>query len=505
MAVFIPLYFVIHALFLTRFPFMHSDESWLSGLTRAMMHTGPGATEPFFDLLPRYPHAIKILFHSLQMPLIASLDYNLFAVRLLSLLGSCLALFLFYRMLLKITDRPTFSMLMTVLLSVDIQFIYASHFARQEIWMVVALLAGFYWIVHRQEQWRVRDDLIVGTIIGLSIGFHPNSFIVALAMGAVYVVQIIRRQFLFRHLLIVIGTTILWAALFVGLSYAMDPQFIPHYLTYGDNLGATQSGWLKVIQFPKFYARLWNRHSVTYYLPDIRLQLIMFTLAIIGSLIVGIRRKLAIPSLLILALAAIQLGILLIGRYGQPSIVLIFPLGYLLIACLLHRLWPRTGQGITMALCALMIVISTAHILPQLRYDYVDYQKQIQAHIPSDANVLANLNAEYAFDHGKLYDYRNLDYLDETGTAFADYIGQRDIQYIIYPDEMDVIYAQRPVYNVMYGNVYPYYEDMQDFLHTHCEVAARIPTLYAMRIASRMDERPWYVTLYRVLDEVSDD
>ena len=78
-------YFFINILFLTKYPFMHSDESWLSGLSRTMMYDGLGSTEYFFDLVPRYPHAIKIIFHILQIVFIKLFGYSLFSVRLLSL------------------------------------------------------------------------------------------------------------------------------------------------------------------------------------------------------------------------------------------------------------------------------------------------------------------------------------------------------------------------------------------------------------------------------------
>ncbi len=66
------LFFLFGILTLTRYPFVHSDESWLAGLTRAMMEEGsPAVTEPFFDLKPRWPHGIKILFHLLQTPILA--------------------------------------------------------------------------------------------------------------------------------------------------------------------------------------------------------------------------------------------------------------------------------------------------------------------------------------------------------------------------------------------------------------------------------------------------
>ena len=76
------LFFLFGILTLTRYPFVHSDESWLAGLTRAMMEEGsPAVTEPFFDLKPRWPHAIKILFHLLQTPVIAGCGYSMGRLR----------------------------------------------------------------------------------------------------------------------------------------------------------------------------------------------------------------------------------------------------------------------------------------------------------------------------------------------------------------------------------------------------------------------------------------
>jgi hypothetical protein len=92
------LFFLLNLLFLTKYPFVHSDESWLAGLTRNMMQSHSFAvTEPFFNLKIRYPHAIKLLFHLLQMPLLSLFGYRIVSVRLLSLLAGSTGLFLFYR------------------------------------------------------------------------------------------------------------------------------------------------------------------------------------------------------------------------------------------------------------------------------------------------------------------------------------------------------------------------------------------------------------------------
>ena len=62
------IYFLVNLSFLTHFPFIHSDESWLSGLSRNILETKNfSSTETFFDLYLRNPHAIKIIFHSIQI------------------------------------------------------------------------------------------------------------------------------------------------------------------------------------------------------------------------------------------------------------------------------------------------------------------------------------------------------------------------------------------------------------------------------------------------------
>ena len=63
--IYLIIWFVINLLFLTQFPFVHTDEPWLSGLSRSILENdSPTVTEDFFDLYERHPHALKILFHT---------------------------------------------------------------------------------------------------------------------------------------------------------------------------------------------------------------------------------------------------------------------------------------------------------------------------------------------------------------------------------------------------------------------------------------------------------
>lgn len=135
---------------------------------------------------------------------------------------------------------------------------------------------------------------------------------------------------------------------------------------------------------------------------------------------------------------------------------------------------------------------------PYLNSDYKDYETEISEYVSKDSKTLANLNTEFFFESGNLIDYRNLDYLYEKEISFSEYIIERNIEYIIYPEEMDFIYERRPVWNIVYGNVYPYYDDMNEFLIKECELVHEFYSPYAMRISRYSNEKDWSVKIYKV-------
>ena len=494
---YIVFWFALNLFFLTRFPLMHSDESWLSGLSRSMMGGGLGAQEYFFDLLPRYPHAIKSVYHLLQMMFISVFGYRLFAVRLLSLVSGVLCLYAFYGLSKQFFEKP-FSLLAVAALSLNIQFLYTAHFARQEIIILSALVFSLYYFAKHRENWRLKNDLILGVVIGLSVGIHPSSFIVALAVGAVYLYDILFCiNIKVKNLAWLVGMVAVFAGAFVALSYRFTPHFISNYLKYGDDLGTTRNFTAKVFEFPKFYQRLYAGTSVTYYLPNIKPYLILFGAGGMGALGFCFTQKRDRFVLPLAMLFAVNVGFLLIGRYSQPTIVFIFPFGLLLVLMLVHEL-KRMRYWLIGGLLALSLVLSVWGIAPNLSNDYNVYLENINSMVPADAEVLANLNAEYAFDEDRLHDYRNLDYLDENQMTFEDYIETYEIGYIIYPQEMDYIYENRPIWNVLYGNIYPYYDDMKSFLENRCEEVGAFTSPYAMRILAYSKDQSWAVRVYRV-------
>ncbi len=515
LGIYILCYFLISLSFLTEFPFVHSDEAWLSGLTRNMMEKGDlGVTETFYDLKPRYPHAIKTIFHLLQMPMLALFQYHVFAFRLLSLTFGCITLVLFYLLLKSIFNGSDSTRLWgypivgTILLSVDIQFIYASHFARQEILLVCCIVASILALFKKHY-------LMAGLMTGLSIGLHPNSFLIGMMCGAMLLPigsKQMKQRKAWKPLLGYAGITSVFAALFLSISLAFDRQFFKHYFEYGNSefdIGAPVTS--KLMELPYFFKKIWYGVSGTYYVPDIRFELILFALSAAAILILVLSGKLnkgKEAALIGKGIIGMLAGMVIIGRYNQTSIVFLFPLFFILVLLAVDNLTVGLNKARSYAKHAIVILFimiaaatSGINIAPWLNYSYEDYVNEVSKAVKPQNTVLANLNSEYFFENGKLLDYRNLSYLKEKGMSVEDYIRKNKIEYILLSDEMDLIYSQRPVWNMIYGNL-RYMDELHQFLDENGILVHRFQNnTYGIRIVQYMNsDRDFTVQIFKVKD-----
>jgi 4-amino-4-deoxy-L-arabinose transferase-like glycosyltransferase len=493
--IFIFVYFLINTFFLDLFPFIHSDESWLGGLSRLYLEEGtPAVTESFFDLFPRYPHSIKIIFHYIQSLFVCFIGYSPFTLRIVSLITGCGVLFMFYLLARKFLHRQSLIFLSVLILAADIQFIYAAHFARQEILILLLILICTYIKLFMDFRYK---SFVLSLVTGLAIGVHPNAFFIAVILGLLYGYDVFINKSSLKPLLIYVFCTGCFAMIYVLISLQMDPQFIYHYRTFGEQFGVFDGSVNRAVQIVDFYRKLYYQVSGTYYMPPVHLQLILFaSIGVISGISILSKHRHKTVIQLLLILLGINLTFILIGRYNQTSIVFIFPFAWLLVLYWIDRF--RLSPVITILLI-IQISVSSLTIAPYLQNHYQGYIHEIRSHVPDDAKVLANLNTEFYFQKNTLYDYRNLHFLQDHDISFETYILNRDIEYIIYPEEMDFIYNRRPVWNGIYGNLYPYYDDMQRFLNDRCQVIHQFHSPYGMRIVLFQDKQDWLITIYQVV------
>lgn len=510
LTIYLCLWAILQIRILTLFPFVHSDEPWLSGLSRWMLSTGRlDVTEPFFDTYPRSPHAIKLLFHLLQSGWITLFGYSIRSVRMLSLCFGMLGLIQFYRLLRTLQLPRAAAAAGMIWLSCDIQFIYAAHMARQEIILVFLLITVLLRSIdfHTHERSPV-FPVITGVIAGTAFGMHPNGVIIGAAGLSVYLLSDLQHHRSAQHTIRYAAGLGAVMALFLGISLLMNLSFFTDYAAYGQTLGVSEDLLTKITRYPQFFQKLIYRVSGTYHTPFITPQLVLFSCSIIAALVSAwysrpFRHK-GLP--LLAALALMQVVFILIGRYGQPSVVLFFPAAYALtvltLGHLLHRRAPAVVLLILIASAA-AAVLSAAQISDEIdQGSYEDYTGQITRIIPEDAVVLGNLNTEYLFTAGHLYDWRNLAPAAAQGVSAEQYIAERGIEYVIYPEELDWIHANRPVWNGIYGNMAQVHPELQQVLNDRFELLyTGSSAVYAMRIVRYQQDRPWQFSIYRIIED----
>ncbi len=242
-------------------------------------------TESFFAAKPRVAHAIRILFHSLQALFLQLFGFQISSVRLLSLLSGGLCLFLFAIMGKELLGKAG-GFLLPVLVSLDPAFLYASHFARQEILLSFSMLLCLSLLTKAagsQKSLTIGRILVIGLITGLSVGIHPNSFLIACVCGSIlFFFFLQKRPHMGKFILLYVTVTGLIAGFFLWLSFQFTPHFLTDYFRYGQEefqLSASASGRLS--EFAFYFDSIFHQESGTYLLPDLRAELLLFLLCVL--------------------------------------------------------------------------------------------------------------------------------------------------------------------------------------------------------------------------------
>ena len=488
------IFFIVNLLFLSSFPFIHSDEAWLSGLSRTYLETG-AMNYTFFDIYPTAHHTMKMVFILIQSAFIKILGYSIFSVRLISLFFSTCSLYIFYKILKHYTDDIFVILLTTILLSFNLQFILISHIARQEAPLIFLFLLAYYIILKNYKH----NNILLASILGIGIGIHPNIFFLALSLGLIYIFKIINKEKKIIDLVKLITFTIGYFAIYIFTTFNINGNFFPEYNSYGETLGVANGIINKIQGFYYFYYKLFHEISGTYFLVDLKFDYLL--LIITGSLYIYLVKKKKIDlnaSYSQLFLIAINIGILILGRYNQISVI--FPIVFLYLSFAIFIIKLNFNKNYIYSFLILLVLFQTYNSIDFIKNtqneNYKSYLNEFSI-IPDDANILANLNLEYKFKD-KLFDYRNLYYLKDNDLTIKEYIKNNNIKYIVWYEEMDYYYRNAPKWDIIYGELY-YYNDMKDFLINNCEIEKEFENkTYAMRIAKYVNTYPWKITIYKV-------
>ncbi|MCK8058188.1 MULTISPECIES: hypothetical protein [unclassified Fusibacter] len=501
------LYIFVNLYTIESFPFVHSDEIWLALLSEDMVEASSfQQTESFFDLFPRVPHAIKILYHGLQGIWFQLIGLSIFSIRSLSFVFACISLPIMYSYLYDLSEDQGLSLGYTLVFALNIQFIYASHFGRQEIILLVLLLASLFLIAReskREAHIRARILLILASITGIAIGIHPNSFFIgAMIASILFVRSAVEKRFQIFTLYVI--PTGMIASFFIALSMSWRTTFFKDYGYLGAQLGTDAALTSKITQFPTFLYKLYHQIGATYYLAPIKSYMLSFLLFFaLLLLVIGYealkKSKTATQHSLDMVLAVLSLtaALIIVGRYNPTSIVFYLPLGVLMACEVLQRFTTKKAHYVLLSLMVLFTCYHTFSIITEAPLEnYSDFTAAIASQLDEDAVILGNLNAGLAFGGHVFYDIRNLAYLDSASLSVSDYLESNEITTIIWSEEMDYIARNSDKWSILYGPM-PYYNDLKEILQEQFTPAYRFESpLYGMRIVDYADGYPWMITIY---------
>ncbi|MBS7525565.1 hypothetical protein KHM83_02600 [Fusibacter paucivorans] len=496
------IYFLVNFMTLLRFPTVHSDELWLKGIAGAAMRAqNLWVTEPFFDLYPRVPHPFRWLYVGLQSLYLRCFGDTVFAMRLLSLTFGMLSIiaFAYFLKQLKLPYQ-----LPTLALMFNISFIYALHFGRQETMILFFMIVALGSTLTGATLWPA-------LIVFLSIGVHPNSFLIAGAVSALMVWQIVNQKRSIRQLFYFAGILTLLFLCIVAVGSLAVPGFFSAYLKYGADLGLNSAPTRRTELFFWFWQKLYLRTGGTYDLMHIKLWLIAGALLLLSPLMT---RKFTEAHAI---LFGTLLALFLLGRNNQLAVLFVIPWIILGITQYIYRK-PReihifireknrlqAGRQRLTAIILLGVLIwhcyANLSLYERERPYQVRYDQMVASLknvLPVDAVVLGNLNAIEAVDETHFYDLRNLGYLDAANISLEDYIRDRNIQYLIIHDEMNYIRQTSPTWDFLYVNTH-YFDALFQFIETETEPVHTFENpLYAMRIAAYSGTYPWQTTVYKI-------
>lgn len=519
------IYIIVNLLTIETFPFVHSDESWLAGLSFAIKKAGTfQITEPFFTLYPRQPHTIKSLFHLIQGTWITIFGYGILQVRLLSFMVSAVFLCLFYVALCKISDQSKLqddtsllAFLCTALVATSLQFVYASHFARQEAFLLLFMCILYFcvqkYLVNRPSPNAILTSLLASLITGLSIGFHPNSFLIACIVGMMLLYDALLNRRTLPAVTYIVCTGGI-AGLYIYVSTLWNKAFLMDYGNYAKSQGISVSLLDRLTSFPAFVSKIFNQISGTYYAPDIQLEIILFIiLFILSTLLLSfgwfVRHKhtpeLALP---LLGSLGLTIGLILIGRYNSTSIVFYIPFIGLMAFGVMHTFIqmgvPAKNSYLLLSILVIAFSVKTGMTVLQTPLEsYSDYTKEI-THVvdpialqSSSSKVLINLNAGFAFNPDAFLDYRDLGILNITDLSLEAYLNSNNIEYIVLSDEMDYIYRNPDPWDILYGDM-EYFPELINIVETEYDQIHTFESpQYGMRIVRYNDGYPWMVRVFK--------
>lgn len=430
----------------------------------------------------------------------------------------------------------------TLAWALDPWFFLTAGFGRQESLILLFMMASLCTLLSGRI-------FLAGILTGVSIFVHPNSFLIGWALlpwlfydpkSSISKALTIHSGTV-RPLANDTGTATLtnpwgqvrtyaltvagFGIMAIGLSLWLDPQFFRNYLEFGLEVGVGAPPAGRIQGFFEYLHRMVTRTAGTYWIPPFGpsfwLMGISWVLHLVihdwksGSLSGQGFRTLGNVSL---TLIAVSFALILIGKYSPTATVFLLPWGYLALVIL-----GRTKPILALVLLSGVIGYNGFSLVQDLdrwnpktsgiefeanRYDR--FISEVKELVGPEARVLGNLNTGFAFDQDRLRVIRDLGSLPPVEEGMRNlpvlerplgrFIQDQNIGWLLFnQQELELIFTQRPLWNLVYGNPYRFYSDLVDLISEYGTLVGVIHSpWYGQRLVPFMDRLDSKVMVYRL-------
>jgi 4-amino-4-deoxy-L-arabinose transferase-like glycosyltransferase len=384
-----------HLVYLNEFPLVFLDEGWMSNAAWHWLKTGENIAPMYSPVLDQFESPSVIRFYLGQLPysaVFAVLGVGFFEARLASwLMGGAILVVVILIGWQHYSKRT--GVLAALFLSVSAPFLYASHYARQDVWLALIVVFS-YWIITlgiKYDRWWMH---VLGSfLIAVSPDIHQYGVLFIPGVIGLYLLAYGRR------LLVKRGTWLAAAGGLAGFLVFAALHLWPDITNYFELLDVQLGGEEGVSALP-LLSPLNLAHSLIGEFAnryDIGLNGINLALIAAGVVLLLMRRSKVDRPLLVFTGLAFAMMVFIVDDKGVIYGILLYPFFMLIVAEGLTSMLNRTRDlrepfvfTVIMLLAAVGkdTFVMGREMIRYQEHNYYTVTDVIREVIPADARVL---------------------------------------------------------------------------------------------------------------------
>lgn len=319
-----------HLVYLNEIPSVFLDEAWMSNAAWHWLKTGENIAPMYSPVLDQFENPSAIRYYLGQLPysaVFAVFGFGFFEARLASwLMGGALLVVVICIGWQHYSKRT--GVIAALFLSISAPFLYASHYARQDIWLTLVVASAYLVITLALKHDRWYMHFLGSFMLGISPDIHQYGVLFIPGVVGVYLLAYGRR-FLFKR-----GTWLAAAGGFAGFLIFAALHLWPNPENYFQLLRVQLGGEEGISALPllsplNLAGSLIGEFSNRY---DLSLNGINLALIAVGTILLLIRRSKIDKHLLIFTGAAFAMMVIVVDDKGIFYGILLYPFFMLIVA-----------------------------------------------------------------------------------------------------------------------------------------------------------------------------